>query len=215
MLELLAARRTTKMIGDPENPLVSDGVDSQILENMLSAAGNAPFHYACDREHQVNLPSPVPWRVYSLSAVGCRALMKRLIETGDTTKIPNMLAVSAHLFQVTWLPDPGTVKQGVYAKEGGVFDGTLRNMEHIAAASSFAQSLLLAGGAHGFKTYWSSGGPLRGKQICDWFGIPGNQILLGAIFLFPQSSGNIEIKPGALAEKRGCVDDWSRSAEIE
>ncbi|MEM9279306.1 MAG: hypothetical protein AAGA76_12090, partial [Pseudomonadota bacterium] len=158
--------------------------------------------------------SPVPWRVYKLDSQTCRKLMSDMLVAGDMTKIPNMLAAAQFLFQITWLPDPGTIKGDVTAKEGPVFEGTLRNMEHIAAASAFVQSLLLATGDAGYKTYWSSGGPLRGPELFEKIGIPTTELLLGSVFLFPSVLENAEIKPGAMAEKRGTLNDWSRWTEI-
>ena len=87
-------------------------------------------------------------------------------------------------------------------------------MEHLAATGAFVQSLLLAAEAEGFRTYWSSGGPLRKKPVLDWLGIPENQILIGSVFLFPEDVGSAEIKPGANAERRGAVSDWSRWCKI-
>ena len=137
-----------------------------------------------------------------------------MIRSGDATKIPNMLAAACGLLQVTWLPDEGTIKGDVTAKDAPVFDGTLRNMEHIAAASAFVQSLLLAADAQGFRTYWSSGGPLRGGEVFSLLGIPDTQLLIGSVFLFPADPKDADVRPGALANARGEVGDWSRIVEI-
>ncbi len=214
MLKSLLARRTYKIIGDPEAPeQVEEGPDRQV-DTLIAAAGNAPFHYACGREHLADMPSPVPWRVYKLDTQACRSLMRERTAAGDTTKIPNMLAAAQYLFQVTWLPDEGTIKDDVISKDGPVFDGTLRNMEHIASSSAFVQSLLLAAADAGFKTYWSSGGPLRNPEFFERLAIPTNQLLLGSVFLFPQSPQNSEVKAGSMADKRGEITSWSRWVEI-
>lgn len=214
MLTALKNRRTYKVIGDISEAQQPETLDQDGIDELLAAAGNAPFHYACDRSHMESFNSPVPWRVYKLDWQACQALKNWRLENGDTTKIPNMLSAAQFLLQVTWLPDPGTISGDVTSKDGEVFKGTLRNMEHIAAASSFIQSLLLAADVAGFKTYWSSGGPLRTPETFDLLGIPKNQLLLGSIFLFPADPSNVEIKAGALAEKRGSIEDWSRWAKI-
>ncbi len=66
-------------------------------------------------------------------------------------------------------------------------------MEHIAAASAAIQNLLLAATARGISNYWSSGGVLRSAQVFQQLGIPRQQILLGAIFLFPSEIGDAEL----------------------
>ncbi len=214
MLKHLEKRRTFKIIGDTATPSGTPDVTADELDTILASAGNAPFHYPCDRTHMETMPSPVPWRCHKLNTTACHGLMQTMLEDGDTTKVPNMLAAAQYLLQVTWLPDPGTILGDVTSKDESVFAGTLRNMEHIAAGSAFIQSLLLAGEAAGFKTYWSSGGPLRGKAVFDALSIPTTELLLGSVFLFPNEPENAEIKAGNLATKRGVVSDWSRWCKL-
>ena len=185
MLDGLKQRRTYKVIGDTANPSPASPVTIEQLDELMTIAGNAPVHYACDRIHLGELTSPVPWRCYKLDGVSCRQLMNDLITSGDATKVPNMLAAADYLLQVTWLPDAGTIVDPKPEKDQPSFVGTLRNMEHIAAASAFIQSMLLAAQTEGFKTYWSSGGPLRSPETFKKIGIPDTELLLGSIFLFP------------------------------
>ena len=215
MLNSLTKRRTYKVIGDPSRPEEADRDQNDLLMQLLAAAGNAPFHYTCDRQHQSHLSSPVPWRAYILDAKNCRTLMAELLGNGDTTKIPNMLAAACFLVQVTWLPDPDSLQSETTEKDRPFFSGTLRNMEHLAAASAFTQSLLLAADGAGFKTYWSSGGPLRSRQMSSRLQIPENQVLLGSVFLFPDELENAEIRPGSMADARGEVSDWSMHIEFD
>ena len=140
--------------------------------------------------------------------------MGKLIDNGDATKVPAMLAAADYLLQVTWLPDPESGPVQPAESPELVFSGTLRNMEHLAAAAAFAQSLLLGASSCGYKTYWSSGGALRKPQVFEWLGIPDNQILIGSIFLFPGETGTADVKPGAMAEKRGSLADWSKPVSI-
>ena len=125
-----------------------------------------------------------------------------------------MLAAAEFLFQVTWLPDDVAYGAG----EGDVdilFGGNMRNMEHIAAASAMTQSILLGATEAGLRTYWSSGGVLRSREVFDHLGIPEGEILLGAVFLFPDDVGESHIKPGKLRELRGTLKDWSVWCEID
>jgi len=207
---VIANRRTHKVLGDPQNPLSGSKISRDTVDQLLFEAGNAPFHYACDRIHLNEMPSPVPWRAYKLDKAQCTGLMQQMLTEGDVTKIPNMLAVAEFLIQITWLPDSDTVLNQAAGKDEPVFSGTLRNMEHIAAASAFVQSFLLLASAHGFRTYWSSGGPLRSVDTFAKMNIPMGELLLGSVFLFPEDIKDAEVKQGGMAEKRGSLDDWSR-----
>ena len=143
-----------------------------------------------------------------LDAAACRQVRKLLLDNGDTSKIPRMLAAATTLIQVTWLPNP--------AKEGGegLFEPTVANMEHIAAASASIQNLLLAATARGIPSYWSSGGALRERAFFAQLGIPDREVLLGSVFLFPAELENTENVPGKLREKRGATAEWARWARI-
>lgn len=211
MFDALANRRTFKVLGDTDAPLDVRDQESSKMEMLLEAAGNAPFHHGCERRHQTGLKSPVPWRAYYLDASRCRALMRRLIESGDATKVPAMLAAADYLIQVTWLPDLQPDESRTSDDPAIKFSGTVRNMEHIAAGSAFIQSLLLAGENQGYRTYCSSGGALRGPEVFGWLGIPADQLLLGSVFLFPEDVKDAETKPGAMADKRMSLGDWSQA----
>ena len=179
---------------------------------MLADAAWAPFHYPSDKSHRGVLESPVPWRFYKVDSAGCRKLMQALsAPDSGAGKITAMLAAADALIQVTWLPDSSADPT---LATGPAFEGTQRNMEHIAAASAAVQSLLLLATGHGFKTYWSSGGVLRNQDVFNKLGIPLREKLLGSVFLFPQDVGNAEIKPGSWRDKRGVVSDWSAWCDV-
>lgn len=202
LAEIMRARRTAKVLGDPAAPAPVRGLARETVDRMLEAAGFAPFHYPADRAHLEQMPSRAPWRVYKLDGPGCRALLRRLrrerIEAG---KILNFLAVSEALLLTTWLPEP----EG----DGAPPSFSEKNIEHVAAAGAAIQNLLLLATEAGLRSYWSSGGVLRGAPIYDWLGIPAAQPLLGAVFLYPSDVGAAEIVPGKLRDSRGAVADWS------
>ncbi len=210
----LKARRTYKVIGDLKAPICSASIDKSSVDLLLTASANAPFHCACDRVHKTELSSPVPWRVHKLQANDCNKLKDFLIESGDVTKVPNMLSAAEYLFQVTWLPDEDTIINRGAGNDEQAFSGTLRNMEHIAAASAFIQSLLLAGEEQGVMTYWSSGGALKSAEVFEYLKIPLNQLLLGAIFFFPKEIEHAQIKQGAMKDARGSVEEWSKWCDL-
>ena len=214
IIKKLKTRRTYKVIGDLRAPVSKSSLDKKSADALLNASANAPFHYTCDRSHKSDLSSSVPWRVHKLQAGDCNKLKDFLIASGDMTKVPNMLSAAEFLFQVTWLPDEDTIINRDAGKNEQAFMGTLRNMEHIAAASAFIQSLLLVAEEKKFMTYWSSGGVLKSAQVFEVLDIPLNQLLLGSIFLFSKDIEHAEVKQGAMKDARGEVDDWSKWCEI-
>ena len=212
--DTINARRTSKVLGNPDTAPEPEGQSREFVDELLSVAGNAQFHHPSERAHHGALASPVPWRVYKLDGAGCRAFMHQLAKLeGHSDKIPAMLAAAEFLFQVTWLPDaPNECDQ---LPEGMLYSGNLRNMEHVAAASAMTQSMLLAATDAGFRTYWSSGGVLRSLEVFELLGIPSCEILLGSVFLYPQDVGDAEIKSGKLHDKRGVINDWSVWRDVD
>lgn len=212
---VIQQRHTSKVIGNIHAPAdVPEGFQTLVAE-AVTVAGWAPFHKPAHETHrQHGLSSIVPWRFHVFDDQACRALLgvlKRLAEVGNDPrwlrgKVPAMLAAAGALVQATWLPDP--------APEGEVADSlyvaTLQNTEHIAAASAAIQNLLLAVTARGMPSYWSSGGVLREPKILDLCGIPRNQQLLGAVFLFPAATQDMTVLTGKLRNERGQVGDWAR-----
>ena len=202
--QIIRSRQTSKVLGDIDQPLESTGLEREEIDVWLEAAGNAPFHYQAERLHREKLASQVPWRMYKLDAHACRELLSELkISAPEAGKILNMLAACDALILATWTPDQCDADQFM-------FKGTERNMEHIAAASAAVQNLILMATGAGYRTYWSSGGVLRTPVVFERFDIPLCEILLGAIFIYPDDVGSSEIKEGKLKDARGELKDWSR-----
>ncbi len=207
---IIRGRLTTKVMSS--EPLPTSEIRDQ-LDGLIATAGWAPFHRPCGGEHQIDggLPGIEPWRMYGLDAVACRKLRLRLpIENAG--KIPQMLAAADALIQVTWLPNaPSCTEQ---PENACLFEPTLDNLEHIAAAAAAIQNLLLAATAQGFLSYWSSGGLLRSQEVCSWLEIPPTEILLGAIFLFHEAVGHestsVTRVGSKLRERRHTKDGWMR-----
>lgn len=210
--QVIANRRTAKMLAPPTSPLkVTENLPRKRMDEWVAAAGNAPFHKPADSSHHnFNADGNTvrePWRVTKLDAKACRNLMTHLIDNElDASKVLDMLAAADGLMLVNWLPCSPENE----LHEGCDFEGTFENMEHLAAVGAFAQSLLLAGEADGWRTYWSSGGILRRQEVFEHLKIDRNQILLGALFFFPQQSGDAIVKPGSLSNKRSNLEAWSR-----
>lgn len=208
--EAIRSRKTVKILAAQDLP-VSD--NRELVNEILSLGGQAPFHRACeDRHRQSNeLGGIEPWRFYAISAEDCRKLRTR-IPLENAGKIPAMLAAADALIIATWLPNAAEVPE--MDGEPG-YAATINNMENIAAASAAIQNLLLAATARGVSSYWSSGGVLRSELVFSQLGIPRSQILLGAIFLFPQEFGDAEFATSKLREHRGSPDAWSRWVRLD
>lgn len=207
-VDTIRARKTTKVLSDEE--LTPEDL-GETLDRLVEAAGWAPFHRACDATHREHdLCGIQPWRMYVLSGPECRELGRRM-PTERAGKLPRMLASADTLIQTTWLPNPA---QSPLA-EGQLFEPTLANMEHIAAASAAIQNLLLAATEAGLPNYWSSGGALlREAEAYSWLGIPKTEILLGSLFLFPADPARhgttTEVVGSKLRDQRSPVGSWSR-----
>ncbi|HBE68114.1 MAG TPA: hypothetical protein DDW52_08190 [Planctomycetaceae bacterium] len=156
-----------------------------------------------------------PWRMYVLSGKECRELGRRL-PPERAGKLPRMLASADTLIQTTWLPNPAQSP----LPEGQLFEPTLANMEHIAAASAAIQNLLLAATEAGIPNYWSSGGALlREPTAYSWLGIPQEEILLGSLFLFPadpaRHAPTTEVVGSKLRDQRSPVASWARRVALQ
>ncbi len=201
-------RCTEKVLSDTDLPTENHVA---IVNELLSLAGMAPFHRACEDHHRIGgLTGIEPWRFYAMDAKDCRKLALR-IPLENAGKIPAMLRAADALILATWLPNAGRHK--AMGDEPG-FELTLANVEHLAAASAAIQNLLLAATARGISNYWSSGGVLRLPIVLEQLGISTNELVLGAIFLFPKEIGSAERVTSKLREHRQPKEKWSRWIQV-
>jgi nitroreductase len=213
--DVIHARRTLKLRADPENPLdITKGeAFKRTVEELLELAGKAPFHYESPQElRQRDLDGAEPWRFHALDALSCRKLLADFNKNKPVKSsegIKQMLATADALILVTWLPEHSNKKQGK-------FHPNVKNMEHIAATGAAIQNLLLAATGMGIINYWSSGGSLRTAKVKRHVGIPEEEILLGAIFLFPSEyPDSVLLKKGKNRENRGPLTDWMNWLELD
>ncbi|MBX2870061.1 MAG: nitroreductase family protein [Acidiferrobacterales bacterium] len=207
--EIIRSRKTSKILSTV--PL-EGGIPEAELAVMMEIAGMAPFHIAVSPEHRNGDATTclVPWRFYVVPKPACLAIRQYLIEAQDKSKVPDMLAATDTLVQVTWCPDP--VDPGFETTERWEYCPSRNNMEHIAASAAAVQNLLLVATQRNIASYWSSGGPLRSESVFQLLNIPQNEVLLGSIFLFKgdTSAEDVEIKPGKMREKKGALNEWCR-----
>lgn len=205
---VIRERRTEKAISD--TPL-SVETDRKAVEAIVASAGWAPFHKVSAPEHQGGeLGSIVPWRCHVLDAVAARELREWLLERGEAGPLPRLLAACSAMLLVTWLPNPSS---GELVDSSGaplLFEPTLDNMEHIAAASAAVQNMLLSAAARGYRTFWATARPLRTAECFDRLGISTREVLLGAIQLTAPDVPVAEWKHGSHRPRRGEMRDWMR-----
>ena len=206
---VLRERRTTKVMSAEALPAESR---LQGWQNWLDVAAWAPFHRPAHAVHTqaTALTGIVPWRFYVLEADCCRQLRDRLADR-ECGKIRDMLATAELLIQATWLPNPPCAP----LPSGSLFEATLENMEHLAAAGAAIQNVLLSATARGIPNYWSSGGILREADVFDWLGISDQEILLGSLFLFPSTADpSLQIVHSKLRDQRTPLATWLRTVRF-
>ncbi|MEM7416832.1 MAG: nitroreductase family protein [Gemmatimonadota bacterium] len=215
LLDTIRLRRTTKVLAPADAPLpVPDGSERTLLSTMLEAGQEAPHHFPCHDCHRPEEDGALePWRFYVLDGAACRALRSEIEGwDGKVETTMRLLGGTDGLIIVTWLPDPaeGTLP------DGAAFAPTRRNMEHIAAASSAIQNMLLVATEAGRETFWASGGPiLLSSAARAKVGIPTAEVVLGTIYLAPESAGVADVKPGSRRDVRGAAEACTRWVSFE
>ncbi|MEO1370594.1 MAG: nitroreductase family protein, partial [Acidobacteriota bacterium] len=142
-----------------------------------------------------------PWRAHVFWHGDCQSLAPKLTEwfpdLNPQSKILQMLNACGALVIVNWLPQFYDLEERSPAK-------VAQDEEHLAAASSMVQNLLLMLTAHGMGTYWSSGGKLRTPEFFEQVGIPTRERLLAAVFVeYPETLGEDRPRiPGKHRDKR-------------
>lgn len=189
-----------------------------ILHGMLNTAAWAPFHKRVHAQHcDGSLDAPMPWRFHVVDPDACTRLLGFLEHQAELhpeskwtrawqSKIKEMVCACGVLIQATWLPDPLEIEGDHADTASSLLDQ--KNIEHVAAASSAVQNLLLTAQSHQWLSYWSSGGILRDDDILDYMGINRREKLLGSIFLSPEAHPKARIIDGGLREQRGELSGW-------
>ncbi|MEM1126225.1 MAG: nitroreductase family protein [Bacteroidota bacterium] len=207
---LVRARRTLKVLGDPQNPVpIPDEVAARHRPHVLEAlqtAGWAPFHYNRALDGLAE-----PWRAYVLWAPTCRQVALDLPtwrpDLAPTSKLPPMLAACGALILVTWCPQ-------FYDLADRKPKQVQVDEEHLAASAAMVQTLLLLLTAHGMGTYWSSGGVLGSADVLAPLGIDTEERLLAAVFVeYPETLDQPLVRrPGKHRDRRS--DGWIREVTL-
>ncbi|PIE00748.1 MAG: nitroreductase [Thiothrix nivea] len=213
--QVIQARKTVKALGDIHHPPeIPEGFYREV-QAAITMASWAPFHFPAHEAHlRDDLDSPVPWRFYTLNQNNCLRFARSILaqpelETDEDSGIIRMMAACGALVLVTWLPEP---EDSFRARDAA--RRTFIDEEHLAATAAATQNLLLAAKAREIDSYWSSGGVLRDWACFEMCGIPLQEKLLGAIFLFPELPDHLDVRSGKLRDRRGSPQQWMRWVDI-
>ncbi len=210
-MDAIINRKTSKVLATtPWTPSLSEGEREELVQELLTLAAAAPYHYESTAKYRNDLASGLPFRCYVADAARCRAAVDyAAAQEVQAGKISEMLNAAEVLFVVTWLPD--TFGEPVVGREPIPFTGNLRNMEHIAATGAAIQNILVGATGLGYPNYWSSGGVLRFDPMRSYFEVPTEEIILGTLFVFPKDAESRadEVVPGKLRDKGKALDTWS------
>jgi len=160
-----------------------------------------------------------PWRVEFLTQAKCHEVAASFFEWFDdvkpTNKLPSMLNACGSLVLVSWLPQ--FTGQALLAGQSPDSSSPTEKQqqvdeEHLAATAAYVQNLILILTAHGFGTYWSSGGQFRSPEMRAKLGVQHNGRLLAAVFVdYQPDQGSLERLPGKLRERRSPDQQWFKS----
>ena len=217
--EAIHSRQTAKVLADsPWAPSLTQDEQERLREHLLNLAAKAPYHYkSAERYKEGVQTSSLPFRCYTLDGNACNALASQLASLDPATgKILNMLWAAELLIITTWLPDVFGTQPEHREMEPLPFVGNLRNMEHIAATSAAIQNMLVGATAEEYPNYWSSGGVLRQEAARKILEIPMEEIMLGAVFIFPKDALEraSQIMPGKLREEGKALESFSKKVTL-
>ena len=211
-MDAIKHRRTQKVLAKtPWAPSLTEGEREELVQELLTLAAAAPYHYESAAKYRTDLTSGLPFRCYVADAARCRAAVDyAAAQEVQAGKISEMLNAAEVLLMVTWLPD--TFGEPVEGREPIPFTGNLRNMEHVAATGAAIQNMLVGATTLGYPNYWSSGGVLRFDPMRSHFDVPAEEIILGTLFIFPKDAESRadEVVPGKLRDKGKALDTWSK-----
>lgn len=217
--EAIHSRQTAKVLADsPWAPSLTQDEQERLREHLLNLAAKAPYHYKSAERYKTGVQtSSLPFRCYTLDGNACNALASQLASLDPPPgKILNMLWAAELLIITTWLPDVFGTQPEHREMEPLPFVGNLRNMEHIAATSAAIQNMLVGATAEEYPNYWSSGGVLRQEAARKILEIPMEEIMLGAVFIFPKDALEraSQIMPGKLREEGKALESFSKKVTL-
>jgi hypothetical protein len=217
--EAIHSRQTAKVLADsPWAPSLTQDEQERLREHLLNLAAKAPYHYKSAERYKTGVQtSSLPFRCYTLDGNACNALASQLASIDPPPgKILNMLWAAELLIITTWLPDVFGTQPEHREMEPLPFVGNLRNMEHIAATSAAIQNMLVGATAEEYPNYWSSGGVLRQEAARKILEIPMEEIMLGAVFIFPKDALKraSQIMPGKLREEGKALESFSKKVTL-
>src|SRR6056300_1223500 len=217
--DAINTRKTAKVLADGAwKPCLTEDEQKELCDHLLTLAAQAPYHYKSAERYKTGAQtSSLPFRCYTLDGAACNTLATKLETLSPPPgKILNMLWAAELLIITTWLPDVFGTQPERREMEPLPFVGNLRNMEHIAATSAAIQNMLVGATAEEYPNYWSSGGVLRQEAARKILEIPMEEIMLGAVFIFPKDALEraSQIMPGKLREEGKALESFSKKVTL-
>lgn len=191
--QAIRERRTHKVLGGPGS---DPDAFAAALRESLEVAGLAPFHFASSEA------VPEPWRLRAFVGEGLRRVRAELDQAEVLyAKLPAIFDGAGALVQASWIPE-GRPE---------------RDWEHLAAASSAVQNLLLAMHARGYASYWCSAPVLGKAETAQILGVDPQEQYLGSLFFGVRLPAEEEAERGFVgkmhARRSAAFGNWASWTE--
>lgn len=180
MMEILETIRSRKSVGEVK----PDPVPRTLIEQLLSAAVQAPNHYKVR-----------PWRFVVLTEAG-RERLGEVMARSLNEKFPDLLPAALEKERAKPLRAPLVIAVGVDKPE----ESKVIEVENICAAAAACQNLLLAVQALGLAAQWRTGDTARDPHVKQFLGLEPDQHLVAFLYI------GYPLAETAAAERAGYED---------
>jgi nitroreductase len=162
-METMEAIHTRQSIGKVK----SDPVPRRLIEELLSAAVQAPNHYKVR-----------PWRFVVLTGAA-RERLGEVMAASLREKHPDYPSEAFQKEREKPLRSPVLIAVGVDKPS----EAKVIELENICAAAAAVENLLLAAHDQGLAAKWRTGGPAMDPKVKEFLGFPPDQPLIGFIYI--------------------------------
>ena len=162
-MDVLTAIQTRHSLGKVK----SDPVPREVIEQLLSAAVQAPNHYKIR-----------PWRFVVLTGDGLEKFGEQMAHSFKT-KFPNAPVEAFEKERLKSLRAPRIIVVAVDQPS----EPKINQIENICAAAAACQNILLAANELGLGAMWRTGDAARDPQIKEFSGFSPEQHLIGFLYI--------------------------------
>lgn len=185
-MEVLEAIRTRRSVGKVK----PDPVPRELIEQLLSAAVQAPNHYRV-----------YPWRFVVLTGTGREKLGEVMAQVFHK-KFPDVAPEALDKERAKPLRSPLLIAVGVDKPA----ESKVLEIENICAAATACQNLLLAAHGLGLAAHWRTGDVARDPDVKHFLGFEPDQHLIAFLYI-----GYPELPP--VEEERPSFESHTRWIE--